>query len=181
MGISLREMGVEELWMIEQVDRSERVEAEYVAERSPDGLSLRLRRVARIPPGETGPWDERGIERRVNLWRPELEKGGLFLGAFDGERFVGFGILGPKLRDGSAELCAVFVDANYRRKGIGSRLMEEIEKRARERGVAAVFIGSNRTESAVNFYLKHGCEVIALSDNLIVKHRSGDPVFAKKL
>jgi len=37
------------------------------------------------------------------------------------------------------------------------------------------------TESAVDFCLKQGCEVIGLSENSLVRHRSGDPVFAKVL
>jgi len=181
MEIELREMRVEEIGMIEQVDRSERVEAKYVAERSADGMGLRLRKVLKVPPGETGPWGERGVEERINLWRPELEKGGVMVGAFEGERLVGFGILGRKLRDGSAEMCALFVGAGYRRSGIGSRLMGEMERIGRERGVSALFIGSNATESAVDFYLKQGCEVIGLSDNSLIRHRTGDPVFAKRL
>ena len=181
MEIELREMDLKEIWLIEQVDRSERVEAKYVADRSADGMGLSLRRVPKDPPGETGPWGKRGVEARINLWRPKLEKGGVMLGAFDRERLVGFGILGPKLRDGSAELCAIFVDTEYRRSGIGSRLMGEIEMRARERGVSALSIGSNPTASAVEFYLKHGCKVITLSDNSLIKHRPGDPVFAKEL
>ncbi len=44
-----------------------------------------------------------------------------------------------------------------------------------------MLIGSNATESAVDFCLKQGCEVIGLSENSLVRHRSGDPVFAKVL
>ena len=68
--IELREMDVKEIWMIEQVDRSERVEAKYVADRSADGMGLSLRRVPKDPAGETGPWGKRGVEARINLWRP---------------------------------------------------------------------------------------------------------------
>ena len=94
---------------------------------------------------------------------------------------VGFAALGPKLADASAELLGLFIDAGQRRQGIGSLLMSQTERLARQRGVQAIFLSSNRTCSAVEFYLKHGCKAITLRNRFVVKHWKADPVFAKEL
>lgn len=65
---------------------------------------------------------------------------------------IGFTIMGPERRDGSAELCALFVDASHRRSGVGSLLMDGIEREAAERGIRRLFPYSNETESSVRFY-----------------------------
>ena len=181
MEIALREQRVEDLHRIGEVDRTETVVARHLARRSSDGLSLTLTRFVKDPPGYQPPWDERAVEHRVNLWRPELEQGGLFLGAFDGEKLAGFAILGHKHNDESAELAAVFVDAGCRRTGLGSILVREIEERARKLNIRSLFIHANWTESAVMFCLKHGYQVLALCDNSDVGHKKGDPEFVKAL
>ncbi|MFC1736102.1 GNAT family N-acetyltransferase [Candidatus Hydrogenedentota bacterium] len=181
MQIELRELTVNDLPRIGEVDRTEMNAARHIARRSEDGLSLTLTREVMDPPGYNPPWSEEGIERRMNLWRPELEQDGVFVGAFDGEKFAGFAILGHMFRDKSAELAAIFVDAAYRRTGIGAQLVREIERRAVEKGIEALFVHANWTESAVKFYLKHGYRILALSDNSVVKHKKGDPEFAKAL
>jgi hypothetical protein len=60
-------------------------------------------------------------------------------------------------------------------------LLRELERLARRSGASSVWFGSNRTASAVEFYLKHGYRPISLNSNLLVQHRSGDPIMAKLL
>ncbi len=69
----------------------------------------------------------------------------------------------------------------HRRSRIGSRLMREVESMVHARGAKSMWLGSNRTASAVEFYLKQGYKVISLNSNELVAHRLGDPVFAKEL
>jgi hypothetical protein len=94
--------------------------AEYVAVASDDGLGLRLSRVPLDPPSRIGPWGNAGVEARIGSWRPEVESGGFYIGAFREARLCGFGVLGPVEKDGSAELHALFVDAGCRRSGVGA-------------------------------------------------------------
>ena len=56
-----------------------------------------------------------------------------------------------------AFLDILWVEEKYRRKGLGSALVREAEKAARERGCYKVFLetGSNR-ESTLNFYRNNG-------------------------
>lgn len=181
MDVALRQMNADEIGMIAQVDRRETVEAEYIARRSPDGMALTLRREATDPPEEVGSWCIKDVDQRIAKWKPQVENGGLLLGAFDGQRLVGFSVLGPKLPDGSAELFALFVDADHRRSGVGSLLMKEVESRGKARGIRALFIASNSTSSAVQFYLKERCKVVVLADDTIVDPRRAGVVFGKEI
>lgn len=181
MSITVREMKPEEIVRIAEVNRSEQVKALYLAERQDDGFTLCLRREPKDPPISTPHWDEKGVKHRINLWRPELDKGGTMLGAFDEDRLAGFAILGPKRRDNSAQVAAMFVDSRYRRTGIGSLLKRELEKKAREAGITALYLYSNPTESSVNFYLKHGYKIISIVDKTLISHLPWDVVMAKEL
>lgn len=179
--MEFRELSLEDLWMIGQVDRSETVTAEYSAVPSADGLGLTLTRVDHDTPIKIGPWSREGIDRRIAEWTPRITPDGLVLGAFQGERLVGFTCVGPKLSDGSAELVALFIDAAWRRSGVGSVLMARSESWALQNGISALFADSNSTASAVGFYLKHGFSVIALRNNSVIRHCDGGPVMAKVL
>jgi len=177
----LRALDATDLALVGQVDRSESNTAEYVALPSDDGLSLRLTRVPVDPPSHIPPWGEAAVAMRIGWWKPEVEAGGFFLGAFHQQTLCGFGVLGPVKEDRSIELHALFVDAGCRRSGVGGLLLRELERAAMRLGASSVWCGSNRTASAVEFYLKHGYRVISLNSNAVVRHRSGDPVMAKLL
>ena len=181
MSIEMKPMASHEIALIGQVDRSETVEGLYLARLSADGVSLTLEYVPQDPPLRIPAWDASAVDRRVERWRPQIEQGGLAIGAFDADRLAAFAILGPTQSDASAELCALIVGAEHRRSGIGSRLMDEVETCASARGVKALFIYSNETQSAVRFYLKRGCRIIGLADKTLVKHLPWDVVFAKRL
>lgn len=181
MDIKLLELPAEQMGRIAQVDRTEKTRAKYYACPSEDGWGMTLKRVPLSPPQESGPWTARGIARRIAEWQPQVRGGGLFVGAFRGKKLEGFAVLGCKAEDETAELCALFVDAGCRRRGVGARLLGHVEDAARRRGIRALWIASNRTESAVRFYRKHGCLLITVRDNSVIPHRKADPVFAKPL
>ncbi len=110
----------------------------------------------------------------------KVEAGGAFFGALLGSRLLGFAVIGAPLQ-GAAELCALFVDRRYPRSGRGSLLMDHVERAARDLGAKSPWLGSNSTASAVEFYLKHGCEAISPNRNDLARHRPADPVFWKPL
>ena len=56
------------------------------------------------------------------------------------------------------------VEENYRGRGIGSLIISELEKRVRETEATKIVINSH--DKAVEFYKKHGYEVINESYNL---------------
>ena len=181
MTIEVEQLGTDEIHRVAEIDRSETVAAHYAAERLPDGRTLALRRMPYNPPRRIKAWDESDIEHRAGLWKTQLEKGGLLLGAVDGQRLLGIAVLGPGSSDDSAELCALFVDAHHRRTGIGSPLMSDVEKHAKDRGIKSLFIYANPTSSAVEFYLSRDCKIISIVDKTLVTHLPWDVVFAKEL
>jgi ribosomal protein S18 acetylase RimI-like enzyme len=166
---------------ITEVDCSQKVKAVYRAQSTSKGLGLSLKRVSQNPPIEIPAWGKLGIRYRIERWRPLLEKGGLMMGAFDGERLVGFSILGPTYKDGSAEMAALFIHADYRGSGIGTSLMSEIESVSDARGVKVLYVYSKPTGASVEFLVRHGFRVIGLLDKTRVVHLPWDIVFLKDM
>ncbi len=144
------------LGRIAEIDRSEHVTLGYVYK---DG-KLKAEEVDwRVPC-----WFQEGpdfsVEAKIKQWSPELENGGVMLGAFDGDLLVGFVILGHSLRPGrQMQLVALHVSRDYRRQGIATQLFAEISRMAKERGAEALYVSAAPSESAVGFYLSQGCEL----------------------
>jgi GNAT superfamily N-acetyltransferase len=105
-------------------------------------------------------------------WRPEtvaketpmlfdcFDRGGTFLGVFDGEALVGVGVL-ESARVGRAgdqmQLSYLYVSRAYRGRGVGRKLFEAVVSRAREAGASALYVSATPTENTVDFYLNRGC------------------------
>jgi ribosomal protein S18 acetylase RimI-like enzyme len=176
-----REMQANEMSRIGEVNREELVSAEYVSIPDPSGFGLKLIRSEIPSPAQTPHWNKQGIEGRAKSWKPFVEQGGFFYGAFDKDQLVGFVILGPKRRDDSGEIVALFVDRDHRRVGIASELMRKAEEEAKNKGISSLFLYSNPTESSVNFYLRSGYQVVGLISKEIVRSLPGDVLMAKHL
>lgn len=114
-------------------------------------------------------------------WRKHLDQGGRLYGAFDGERLEGFCVLSAKRADGSIELVALFVDRDYRRKGIATKLMMWAEKQAVKMGAETMFLYANPTVSAVYFYCSAGFQIAGLISKTVVRSLPGDVVMVKVL
>jgi ribosomal protein S18 acetylase RimI-like enzyme len=179
--MEFREMQADEISRIGEVNREELVMAEYVTVPDDSGFGLRAVRTEKSPPEQTPHWSRQGAEGRANSWKPSVEQGGYFYGAFDGDLLAGFVILGPRKSDDSGEIVALFVHRDQRRTGIGRKLMRKAEEEAIARGYASLFLYSNPTESAVGFYLKEGYRIVGLISKEIVRSLPGDIVMAKRL
>ena len=89
----------------------------------------------------------------------------LFVVAFDGDTPVGFafGYLLPRCH-GDAEMLFVYevdVDAGYRRQGTPTRLLRELERLARDRGVREAFVLADAdNDPAARLYASIGGEPI---------------------
>jgi ribosomal protein S18 acetylase RimI-like enzyme len=177
--VTYRDMTVHEIDRIGEVNRAEALEAEYLVGPDGTGLGLVAEWVERSPPLQLPPWSREGVERRVRSWRPALAGGGRMRGAFDQGALIGFVILGATRRDASAEVVALFIDRDHRRRGIAGALLDWVEERARERGIAALFVGANPTASALGFYRRRGFEVVRLTSKALVPSLPGDVLLAK--
>lgn len=69
-----------------------------------------------------------------------IKNGGMMIGAFDGDRLVGFNYGFPGFRDGVAYVCShmMGIDPAYRSRGIGERLKRTQRERALELGYTMI-------------------------------------------
>ena len=138
---------------IADIDRTERIDALYVQH----GSQLEL------VPGDWSapPWDPHGegehsVAAQQDAVRHLLGRGGVAVGAFDGERLVGIGVLLPHLRPGLAQLAYLHVSNGYRDRAVGGRLSDELERIARESGDESMVVSATPSLHTVRFYERRG-------------------------
>src|SRR5687768_10591222 len=102
--MAVREMAASKLARIAEIDRSEHITQQY---KSRDGGLELIDVDIRAPRwGEPG---EHTVEHYVDSWKQVLDRGGVLLGAFDGDRLVGFAVYDPSLPESGANLAALHV------------------------------------------------------------------------
>ena len=104
------------------------------------------------------PWSqERGQER------DQHECEAFHLGAWVGERLVGVGRL-HFISPDTAQIRYMAVEPEMQGRRIGSRILEQLELRAREQGAKRIVL--NARDRAVHFYARHGYSVTHSSETL---------------
>lgn len=87
----------------------------------------------------------------------------------ESDEVVGFACYGPTpMTGGTYDLYWIFVDPNYQQRGIGSALLEEVEKairRAKGRMLLADTSSSPPYLPARRFYEEHGFQKVALVED----------------
>lgn len=95
------------------------------------------------------PWSENAVKDLLSSDKARLQ------GAFDGDKLVGYSCLEWVLDEGS--LTNIAVCNEYRKKGIGAKLMAELMKSAEEKELAFVTLEVRVSNlPAVNLYRKFG-------------------------
>ncbi|MEJ8303910.1 GNAT family N-acetyltransferase [Saccharibacillus sacchari] len=157
--IVFRKMNLDDAEHLAHIDRSERIEQTCRVE---NGQEIWTEAGHECPT-----WDVRQLEELQLRFRSELEQGGAAVGAYDGDRLVGFGLLAHRLlgpqRD-TLPIDLMYVSRSYRRRGIGTRLMQLLSREALLRGAKALYISSTESNSAVRFYRSLGSENAAEPD-----------------
>ncbi len=92
-----------------------------------------------------GPLETDGTLVRRGRELIEMEIGRFTLAEHDGI-IVGCVALYPFVEDGMAEMACLAVSPDYRRAGLGERLMQDITAQAREAGYRQLFVLTTRTE-----------------------------------
>lgn len=157
-GFELRRLRHDELARVGEIDRTERIDALYVQR------GTHLERVeGRF---DARPWaaDGRGEHSVANQHeglRRLAARGATALGAFDGGRLVGIGVVLPHLRPGVAQLAFLHVGAGYRDRGVGSRLVDELVRIARDAGDERIVVSATPSEHTVRFYQRRGFRAMA--------------------
>lgn len=142
----------EEVELIWTIDRSEVHHHTYV---------LRGGQLVRTPNYfEVPGWRTDAGEKDTAALLDCFDRGGTFLGVFDGEALIGVGVL-ESARVGRAadhmQLAYLYVSRAYRGRGVGMQLFEAGVSSAREAGAKALYVSATPTENTVDFYLNRGC------------------------
>ena len=156
--IRLRRLARDELARVGEIDRTERIDVLYLQH----GTRLEERRGdfsarAWLTEGR----GEHSVAAQQKALEHYVEAGGLVLGAFDGDRLVGMGVVVPHVRPAIAQLAYLHVSDGYRGRGIGTRLSDELERIARKAGDATMVVSATPSLNTVRFYLGRGFEPTA--------------------
>ncbi|RLT38309.1 MAG: GNAT family N-acetyltransferase [Chloroflexi bacterium] len=160
--ITLRNLHLDELGRIGEIDRSEPVTLVY---RVDDGVL-----VSEAIDSEAERWSAERVAGYVRDLVRVLESGGLCFGAensAEGGRLAGVASLGAErveTRPSMLELKFMHVSRPYRRHGVAGRLLERVESEARRRGAEGLYISATPTASAVGFYLSRGATLLVPPD-----------------
>ena len=178
--LEFAELPNEDIRRVGEVDRTEVIDAYYRCILTEDRRSMRLTHVD-INPTRTIAWSDAAVRERIEKWTPELEAGGTMFGAQSSGKLRGFAIASAKRPDGSAELVALFVDAAYRGRGIGTQLYAMAEERAQDAAARAMYIGANSLVQCVDFYLAQRAQIVRMTDVRLVSALPGGAVVLAKI
>jgi GNAT superfamily N-acetyltransferase len=148
-----------ELSRIGEIDRTEHIEVLYEQR----GTEL----VERCGEWSAPAWAPTGsgahsVEGQRHALEHYVDSGGVALGAFAAGRLVGIGVAVPHLRPGVAQLAFLHVTSGQRGRGLGSRLVAELERLARDCGDIEMVVSATPSENTVRFYLSIGFELMAV-------------------
>jgi GNAT superfamily N-acetyltransferase len=152
--MEIRRLPPESLRLISDIDRSEEVRVGYTVE---DGALISHRVHWLVPNWSPSGLDEHSVQHQIETWRPVLGRGGMLLGAFDGETLAGLAIIEPVFEPGTAWLAFMHVGRPHRRRGAATALWTEAERIAAAAGANTIYVSATPSESAVGFYLSKGC------------------------
>lgn len=153
-----RRLETHELALIADIDRTERIDALYVQH----GTRLELQAGEfSAPPWSLEGEHEHSVAHQRAACEQFLAEGGIALGAFDGNRLVGIGVVRPHLRPDVAQLAYLHVSHGYRSQGIGRRLSDELEPIARDSGDTSIVVSATPSLNTVRFYQALGYEPMA--------------------
>lgn len=97
----------------------------------------------------TDAWSEHAILETLN------QKQTMLLSAYEDKRLVGYLILYYVLEDG--EIARIAVDESYRRKGVASRMLRELEILCKDNGVSKLLLDVRESNAAAYaFYERQG-------------------------
>ena len=110
---------------------------------------------------EVRKWDEKKRVWVANYLREQVERGGYLVVALEGNLLVGFACIDGELLETTVKyvnLTMLFVDKEWKRKGIGKKLFQEICKCAIKMKAEKLYISAVSSFETVAFYFNMGCE-----------------------
>ena len=146
--LAIRQMRRDEIGRICEIDVTESGHCVY---KWIDGAVRPVAEEWKRPPRPLDDWMAKA--ERIRL---AMDDGGLAVGAFAGERLVGFAFLRYRLTEEVALLQALWVSRTWRRRGIATAILRRLLEAASEEGARLVYVSACPSESAYGFYLHEG-------------------------
>ena len=153
----VRRLRPEDVALVAEIDRSEHVEFQYQVA---DG------QLQQVPPVITDvpAWDPSGsgqhtVASEIAFCASAVARGGILLGAFDGEHTAGLAIVHPTFEPRLAWLAFLHVSRPYRRRGAAQALWNAAADIADAAGAESMYVSATPTASAVGFYLRQQCHL----------------------
>ena len=148
----------EDVSLVATIDRSEHVDLQYcVIDGELQQVPAMITEVPAWDPTGSGP---HSVTAHVAFCESVVARGGILLGAFDGERTAGLAIIHPAFEPALAWLAFLHVSRPYRRKGAAQALWNAAADIAVENGATSIYVSATPTESAIGFYLRQGCRLV---------------------
>lgn len=157
MNISQRCMDESDLLEFKNLDRSEVIKTGYEMQ---SGELVKISVEWNVPSFFLEGEGEHSVAEQIQFCRSHLKRGGQMIGAFDGEKLIGVGLLTPEVRPEIAQLAYLQVSSVYRRMGIATRIVHSLIERASGAGAGHIYVSATPSESAVGFYLGIGFSLI---------------------
>jgi GNAT superfamily N-acetyltransferase len=155
--MQVRRLQAKHVSLVATIDRSEHVDIHY---RVIDGA------LQPIPAAitEVAAWDRTGsgphsVTAHIAFCESVVSRGGILLGAFDGEQTLGLAIVDPAFEPLLAWLAFLHVSRPYRRRGAATALWNVAADIAIGNGAESIYVSATPTGSAVGFYLRQGCRL----------------------
>ena len=147
----------EDVSLLGTIDRSEHVDVQYCV------IDDELQQIP-VAITEVAPWDPTGsgphsVADKIAFCESAVARGGILLGAFDGERPAGLAIVNPAFEPLLAWLAFLHVSRPYRRRGAARALWNLAADIAVANGAKSIYVSATPTGSAVGFYLRQGCRL----------------------
>lgn len=152
MALVIERLSRDGLLRFREIDRSEEIVTHY----RQVGRQLVSKPVKDSVPNFFAEGDHHSISEIVETWQPVVEAGGVLLGAFDDGSLTGIALLGGEVAAGVRQVALLFVSRPHRARGVGSALMDELERLAKDQQASALYVSSVPSDSAVGFYLSRG-------------------------
>lgn len=176
--LAYRLLTPEELARLGEIDRTERIEAVYVQR----GTALE----EHPAPFDVPPWSPTGthphsVPDQIGFCEWHVSRGASIFGAFDGARLVGIGLVTPHIQPGIAQLAYLHVGHGYRGRGVGRRLVAELERVAREAGDTQMVVSATPAARTVQFYMSCGYAPMAEPLEELFEEEPEDVHLSKRL
>lgn len=153
----IRELGVAEIGLIGDIDRSEHVHVQYAVV---DGtLVERPVSTTDIPSWDPVGSDPYSVAAQIAFCEPLIRRGASFLGAFDRSQVCGLVVVDALFEPPMAWLAFLYVSRPHRGRGVASALWDAATDKATAAGATSMYVSAVPTGSAVGFYLSRGCRL----------------------